>query len=81
MEFCHSCIFGTHTPSAYEILFEDVMRGEQASAVRSDEIESAWRIIEEIKEKNLPVYEYAKGSAGPQELTSFMYNNGARKKP
>jgi glucose-6-phosphate 1-dehydrogenase len=81
MEFCHSCIFGTHIPTAYEILFEDVMRGEQASAVRSDEIEYAWRIIEHIKQKKLPLYSYSKGSAGPQELDTFMYNHGVRKKP
>lgn len=81
MEFCHSCVFGSHIPSAYEILFEDVMRGEQASAVRFDEIESAWNIIQQIKDKKLPLYRYDRGSDGPQELHTFMYHHGARTRP
>lgn len=81
MEFCHSCVFGQHIPSAYEILFEDVLRGEQESVVRFDELESAWNIIGMIKEKKFPLYLYKKGSEGPDELQLFMNKHGVKKRP
>lgn len=78
MEFCHSCIFGSLTPEAYEVVLQEVMRGEQSIAVRFDEIESAWRLIDTVKKMNLPVYEYEKGSEGPKELEDFSKKHGVR---
>lgn len=78
MEFCHSCIFGARTPEAYEVLLQEVMRGEQSIAVRFDEIESAWRVIDVVKKLKLPVYEYAKGSQGPEQLEAFSKKHGVR---
>jgi glucose-6-phosphate 1-dehydrogenase len=71
MEFCHSCLFGPRTPEAYEILFEEILSGEQSISVRSDEIESAWNIIEQINAAELPVYTYQKKSNGPIEMQEF----------
>src|SRR5579885_428925 len=71
MEFCHSCIFGTATPQAHEVIFEEIMRGEQSISVRFDEIESAWKAIDTIKEQHLPVYPYKKGSTGPVQAEQF----------
>lgn len=72
MDFCHSCIFGERTPEeAYEILLEEVMRGEQATAVRFDEIEYAWRVIDTVRARKLPVYSYEQGSQGPEEIKNF----------
>jgi len=67
MEFCHSCIFGLQTPQAYEVIFEEVMRGEQSISVRYDEIEFAWQIIDQIFAQKLRVYQYKKATTGPQE--------------
>lgn len=78
MEFCHSCLFGPITPEAYEVIFEEVMRGEQSISVRSDEIEYAWKVIDAIKAMNLPVYAYARGSRGPQEADQFARKHGMR---
>ncbi|MGB8366768.1 MAG: glucose-6-phosphate dehydrogenase [Candidatus Babeliales bacterium] len=78
MEFCHSCIFGPYTPQAYEIVFEEIMRGEQATSVRFDEIEYAWRIIDYIKEQDLPLSLYACGSTGPKESELFAKKHGIR---
>jgi glucose-6-phosphate 1-dehydrogenase len=71
MELCHSCIFGVITPEAYEVIFEEVVRGEQSIAVRFDEIEAAWKIIDAVKARQLPVHLYPQKSAGPHEALAF----------
>ncbi|MCX5924918.1 MAG: glucose-6-phosphate dehydrogenase [Candidatus Dependentiae bacterium] len=77
MEFCHSCIFGERAPEeAYEILLEEVMRAEQATAVRFDEIEYAWRVIDELYARKLPMYIYKQGCQGPQEIKNFEKQHG-----
>jgi glucose-6-phosphate 1-dehydrogenase len=73
MDFCHTCLFGQNTPKAYEVLLEDVIRGDQSYFLRSDEILESWRIVEKIKKlaKNKKLYSYKKGSSGPVELEKF----------
>lgn len=73
MEFCHSCFFGVRTPEAYEILIEEVIKGEQSISVRFDEIEYAWKLVDTIIAKNLPMYYYQKGSRGPKEEEKEMF--------
>ncbi len=79
MEFCHSCIYGLQTPEAYEVLIEEVMRGEQSISVRFDEIEYAWKLIDTIIAQKLPVYRYTQGSTGPQEEKQFVAKHGIAK--
>ncbi|HLC07058.1 MAG TPA: glucose-6-phosphate dehydrogenase [Candidatus Babeliales bacterium] len=78
MEFCHSCLYGLQTPEAYEVLLEEIMRGEQSISVRFDEIEYAWKVIDVIEAQKLPVYQYAQGSTGPQEEKQHMEKHGMR---
>lgn len=78
MEFCHSCVYGLQTPEAYEVLLEEVMRGEQSISVRFDEIEYAWNVVDTIIAKQLPVYQYEQGSMGPQEEQEFDNKHGVR---
>jgi len=78
MEFCHSCLFGQHTPEAYEILLEEIMRGEQSVAVRFDEIEYAWKVIDTIKKSIKNVYIYESGTVGPKEADLFAKKHGMR---
>lgn len=78
MEFCHSCLYGLQTPEAYEVLIEEVMRGEQSISVRFDEIEYAWKLIDAIVAQKLAVYPYAQGSAGPQEEKQFDDKHGMK---
>lgn len=78
MEFCHSCLFGVQTPEAYEVLLEEIMRGEQSISVRSDEIEHAWKLIDVIENKKLPLFTYTKGSVGPQEEEQLAKKHGMR---
>jgi glucose-6-phosphate 1-dehydrogenase len=78
MEFCHSCIFGLQTPEAYEVLLEEVIRGEQSISVRCDEIEYAWKLIDTICASKLPIFQYKKGSTGPQEEEQLVQKHGMR---
>ncbi len=78
MEFCHSCVFGTVTPQAHEVIFEEIIRGDQSIAVRFDEIESAWRVIDAIKKMDVPLYTYPKNSRGPVEVQEFSRKHGIR---
>ncbi len=78
MEFCHSCLFGAVTPQSYEVVIEEVMRGEQSISVRFDEIEQCWRIIDTVKEKSFDLSEYECGSQGPEELKQFEQKHGMR---
>ncbi|MDP3734772.1 MAG: glucose-6-phosphate dehydrogenase [Nanoarchaeota archaeon] len=67
MEFSQP-IFTLKSAEAYEILLEEVIKGEQSLFVRNDEIEQSWKIMEAIEKIKTKVYTYAPGSKGPQEL-------------
>jgi glucose-6-phosphate 1-dehydrogenase len=78
MEFCHSCLFTNGIPEAYEVIVQEVMRGEHAIAVRFDEIESSWKVIEAIKALPLTLYAYEQGSTGPDQMNDFCTKHGFR---
>lgn len=78
MNLSHDCFFALRQSHAYEVLIEEVIKGEQASSVRFDEIESAWRIIDQIEQKNIPLSVYQKGSNGPDTRIPFMKNHKMR---
>lgn len=75
MEYCHHCAHGENTPEAYEVLLEQALSGEQSVFVRNDEVELAWKIIDGIRIKDLSVYKYPIGSAGPKELADWNKKN------
>jgi glucose-6-phosphate 1-dehydrogenase len=70
MNFCHRALFGPNTTQAYEALLADVIRHDQSVFVRSDEIEHAWKIIENGKTTS-ELYLYRPGSQGPFELQKW----------
>lgn len=57
MDFCHSCRFG-NSPEAYENLLFDAIKGDQSAFIRSDEIEEAWKIIDNIKKPKVHIYKH-----------------------
>lgn len=75
MDYCHNCIHGVNTPEAYEVLLEQAILGEQALFVRNDEVELAWKIVDRINKKGVPVYKYPISSSGPTELTEWNNKN------
>lgn len=78
MEFCHSCAFKEHSAESYEVIFDEVMRGEHSVSVRFDEIEHAWKVVDAIHTMNLPLFYYERGSRGPQEMEQFELKHNMR---
>ncbi|MDR3550924.1 MAG: glucose-6-phosphate dehydrogenase [Candidatus Babeliales bacterium] len=75
MDYRHSSVT---TDSAYEVLLEEIIRGERSVSVRFDEIESAWKIIDSAREKIGDVQLYAQGSSGPNVAVEFAKKHGMR---
>ncbi|MEX0672084.1 MAG: glucose-6-phosphate dehydrogenase [Candidatus Babeliales bacterium] len=77
MAFKHRHFFGA-TPVAYEVILEEVIKGEQSISVRADEIEDAWNVIDQVERAGLKRYSYVCGSGGPKELELFQEQNSMR---
>jgi glucose-6-phosphate 1-dehydrogenase len=78
MEFCHSCVFKEHSAESYEVIFDQVIRGEHAVSVRFDEIEYAWNIVDTLHAMHIPLLYYKRGSKGPVEVEEFELKHKMR---
>ena len=58
---------GPEEMDAYERLLGDAMAGDSTLFAREDYVEEAWRIVDPVLKASTPVYEYDKGSWGPDE--------------
>jgi glucose-6-phosphate 1-dehydrogenase len=82
MDFHYGTSFGTASPEAYERLLLDAMAGDATLFARRDEVEEAWRFVDEIEEewhrdeKQNPLAFYSAGSWGPAEAESLIENAG-----
>jgi glucose-6-phosphate 1-dehydrogenase len=81
MDFCYRTAFGARSPSAYETLLLDVMRGDATLFTRRDGVEAQWKLITPIEEAwakqpspHFPNYEA--GSDGPAAATELLARNG-----
>ena len=77
MDFSYRDAFGGETPTAYETLLLDAMRGDATLFTRRDEVEAEWRIITPIEEAwaELPPPQfpnYAAGSEGPDAADGLI---------
>ncbi|EPY51707.1 glucose-6-phosphate 1-dehydrogenase [Schizosaccharomyces cryophilus OY26] len=61
-----------HKRDAYEILFEDAIKGNPTKFVRYDEVEYAWRIFDEILDSPTQPLTYPAGSNGPKESEQYL---------
>ncbi len=71
------------SPSAYEHLLFDVLRGDSTFFARADEVESAWKIVEPIikgweAKKPADFPNYKAGSSGPSEADELLTRDGRR---
>ncbi len=68
MEYCQSCDVQPKTPQAYEILFEEALKGKKTFFASWREIEACWKFVEAVqaKVKGQKPQPYATGSKGPQ---------------
>jgi glucose-6-phosphate 1-dehydrogenase len=82
MDFHYGTSFGTASPEAYERLLLDAMAGDATLFARRDEVEEAWRFVDEIEEewhrgeKQSPLAFYSAGSWGPAEAEALIENAG-----
>jgi glucose-6-phosphate 1-dehydrogenase len=73
----HEAFPGEVLPDAYERLLLDALKGEASLFMRSDEIETAWRIVDPVisgweTAGKPPLCFYKPGSWGPEEADLFM---------
>jgi glucose-6-phosphate 1-dehydrogenase len=52
------------------------MDGDSTLFAREDYVEEAWRIVEPVLKKNTPVYQYAPGDWGPNEVDRVAPTGG-----
>jgi glucose-6-phosphate 1-dehydrogenase len=82
MDFHYGTSFGKASPEAYERLLLDAMSGDATLFARRDEVEQAWRFIDEIErawhnsETPPPLYNYPAGSWGPREADDLIERDG-----
>ena len=67
-------------PTAYERLLFDVLRGDRSHFVRSDELEAAWKIFDDVLHQldngELDPIPYVYGSRGPPAADDFVADRG-----
>ena len=82
MDFRYSGSFGKASPEAYERLLLDAMAGDATLFARRDEVENAWKFIDEIEhawhkaEQPPTMCEYPAGSWGPKEADDLLRQDG-----
>jgi glucose-6-phosphate 1-dehydrogenase len=81
MNFSYNTEFGAYTPEAYERLLLDVMAGDATLFIRRDEVESAWKIVDSIRQgwadKSLTNREfYSAGTWGPVASDDLLAQGG-----
>ncbi len=82
MDFHYSSSFGKASPEAYERLLLDAMAGDATLFARRDEVENAWKFIDELEHawhKSTtppPMREYPAGSWGPKEADDLLREDG-----
>jgi glucose-6-phosphate 1-dehydrogenase len=82
MDFHYGTSFGKASPEAYERLLLDAMSGDATLFARRDEVEQAWKFIDEIEhawhESETPptLFPYPSGSWGPKEADELIERDG-----
>jgi len=82
MDFQYSTSFGKPSPEAYERLLLDAMAGDATLFARRDEVEHAWRFIDDIEHawhksnSPPPMAYYEAGTWGPEEADTLLSRDG-----
>jgi glucose-6-phosphate 1-dehydrogenase len=81
MHFAYDSEFGAYTPEAYERLLLEALAGDATLFIRRDEVETAWSIIDPIREgwgnRSLTEREfYAAGTWGPAASDELLKPRG-----
>jgi glucose-6-phosphate 1-dehydrogenase len=82
MDFRYGTSFGKASPEAYERLLLDAMAGDATLFARRDEVEEAWKFIDDIEEgwhsdgNESGLFFYPGGSWGPAEAEQLIEKDG-----
>lgn len=81
MHFGYDAEFGAYTPEAYERLLLEAMAGDATLFIRRDEVETAWQIVDAIREGwgSMPLSNrefYAAGTWGPVAADDLLEPDG-----
>jgi glucose-6-phosphate 1-dehydrogenase len=81
MHFSYDAEFGAYTPEAYERLLLEAMAGDATLFIRRDEVETAWKIVDSIRngwdDKPLTNREfYSAGTWGPVAGDDLLAQSG-----
>jgi glucose-6-phosphate 1-dehydrogenase len=81
LQFCYSEAFRTSTPSAYQTLLVDAVRGDATLFMRADQVEAAWEYIDPILQvwsteppEDFP--NYTSGTPGPATADELVAQQG-----
>jgi glucose-6-phosphate 1-dehydrogenase len=72
---------GADEMDAYERVLGDAMAGDRTLFAREDYVEEAWRIVDPVLKKGVPVYEYEPNSWGPVEVDQSVSPSGGWHNP
>ncbi len=81
MVFQYGTAFNIQLPEAYERLLLDAMLGDRTLFIRRDEVEAAWKIVDQIvagweQQKLHSIPTYPSGSWGPSEANMLLAHDG-----
>jgi glucose-6-phosphate 1-dehydrogenase len=82
MDFLYAAAFLVDAPDAYERLLVDCMLGDPTLFTRSDEVEAAWALIDDIEEVwhegEPPLQTYPAGAWGPEAADRLIEKDGRK---
>jgi glucose-6-phosphate 1-dehydrogenase len=86
MHFDYDAAFGAYTPEAYERLLLEVIAGDSTLFIRRDEVETAWSIVDPIRQawegQPLSAEElYSAGTWGPAGADELLAKRGHKWRP
>jgi|HigsolmetaAR201D_1030396.scaffolds.fasta_scaffold02494_6 glucose-6-phosphate 1-dehydrogenase len=80
MDFNYGSSFGARSPSAYETLLLDAMRGDGTLYTRQDMVEASWQVVEPIlqvwSETKFDFPNYEAGTWGPKAADEMLARHG-----
>ncbi|MGC8626587.1 MAG: glucose-6-phosphate dehydrogenase [Acidimicrobiales bacterium] len=80
MDFSYGTAFLEDPPDAYERLLLDAMVGEPTLFIRTDEVDTAWHIVQPVidawSEGLVPLAGYGAGSWGPRQADTLLQRDG-----
>jgi glucose-6-phosphate 1-dehydrogenase len=65
----------------YERLLDDAIAGDARRFARQDQVEEAWRVVQDVLDQPDPVIIYPKGSMGPPEADRIIAGDGGWHRP